>query len=211
MTTDAIERRVDPLAGRQEGDMPSEEELIAGFLSRKPAAEAAFVEEMKRHQRADIRNNFPSLMPQMRDLEQSALLKLCQMREDPREVKRICPPIAALTKFLNDAPARVLKRIKKTVSLTGMKEEEWEGSHPASQEEGLQLKRMMEIAASLPGGMAKTILAQAAHEMGDGPPLHEVLALDRRTADKRLARARIAVLRIARGETLGDETEVEDE
>jgi len=184
--------------------MPSEEELIAGFLSGKPLAEAEFVEVMQRHIRADVRNNFRSLLPQLGDIEQSALLTLCQMRENPREVARICPPIRALSKYLVDAPARVLMRIRKKTEPLG----KWDEARAATQEGTQRLKELLDIVSeSLPEGMARTLLAQSAHEMGDGPPLHEALGIDRRSADKRLARARIAVLRISRG----DELEVEDE
>jgi hypothetical protein len=74
---------------------------------------------------------------------------------------------------------------------------------------------LLEIAAALPGSTGRTIRAQAAYEMGNGPPLAEVLGIDRRTADLRLARARIAVMRIARGEIAGelggDSAEAQDE
>ncbi len=173
-------------------------------------AEADFVRVMQRHMRAEVCNNFPSLLPQLRDLEQSAHLKLCLMREHPQDVKKIRAPIKALVKFLMDAPARVLLRIKKTEPLG-----DWDALRPGNQEAAFELKRLLKIATSLGGGMAQTMLAQAAHEMGDGRPLHEVLGVDRRSADKRLARARIAVLQIARGEPprveIEGETEVEDE
>ena len=185
--------------------MPSDEELIAGFLSGKPQAEAEFVKVFQGHARAEVGSNFPSQWPHVGDLVQSALLKVCEMRK--REPERIRPPMSELVKFTVAAPAMVLKRAKKMEPLP----KRWDRSVPSTQEAAFESKRLLEIAMSLPERMAKTILAHLAHQMGDGPPLHEALGVDRRVSDKRLARARIAILRITRGEDVGEALEVEDE
>jgi hypothetical protein len=188
------------------GSPESEGDLVAGFLSRKPAAEATFVGELKQRLRAEICGNFPSLWPELRDLEQSALLRLCQMRENPREAGEIRPPLAALAKFLVDAPARLLLRRKKPLAL-----QSWDGAQASSQEAAADLAQLLQIAAGLPRGMAKTVLAHAAHELGEGPPVEEVLGLDRRTAQRRLWHAQAVVLRIACGEQIPEHAEARDE
>src|ERR1700722_8688297 len=95
------------------GTRPDQAELIAGFLSRKPMAEAAFVTEFKRFLRVEVGSNFPSLWPQLSDLQQSALLRLCEMRESPERVGEIRPTLDALAKSLVAGPALALKRVKK--------------------------------------------------------------------------------------------------
>jgi hypothetical protein len=213
MTTATLERIVLPLAvpkevpeGKGEGDMQTEEALIAGFLSGKPAAEAEFAGEIQRLVRVDVRNNHPSLLPQLPDLEQTAVWRVFKMRRDGH-IERICPPLIKLIKFLNDAPARVLKRIRMKEQPLG----NWDQMGPSNQEESIRLKELSQITASLPESLKVTILAREAEVKGDGPALHEALGIDRRSADKRLARARKAVLRIARGENPDEATEVEDD
>jgi hypothetical protein len=216
MTTIAIQRIVvfaaqpEAREGRGEGAMSDEEGLIAGFLSGKPAAEAAFIAMYQGKIRAEVYSNCPSLVPYMRDIQQSATLRLCEMRASPSGVKRICPPVSEVVKFTVAAPARVLKRmLKRTKETEPLKDDDAIG--PSNTEASVELKRLLEIALTLPGSLRKTLLARMAHEMGDGPPLPEALGIDRRSADKRLARARAAVLRIARGEGAEGIAEADDE
>jgi hypothetical protein len=172
-----------------------EAELIAGFLSRQPLLERSFLQRFRPWLREEIRGNFQSLWPQLADLEQSALMRLCEMREPPANGKDIRSPLKALAKYLVNAPARVLKRERKPLGLRS-----WDGATASTQEASSDLKHLLEIAASLPRGMAKTVLAKAAYEMGEAPPLHEQLGIDVRSAGRRLSRAQNAVMAIAQGE-----------
>jgi hypothetical protein len=185
--------------------MPSDEELIAGFLSGKPQAEAEFVEVFQRHARAEVGSNFPSLWPHVRDLVQSACLVVCKLRK--YEPEKVRAPMRELVKFAVAAPAMALKRARKMEPLP----KRWDQSVPATQEAAFETKRLLEIAGSLPERMGKTILAYLAYQMGDGPPLHAALGVERRVAEKRLARAKRAVRHIAMGEDIEEVLEVEDD
>jgi hypothetical protein len=127
------------------------------------------------------------------------------MRRD--EPERICPPMLELVKFAVAAPAMVLKRAKKMEPLP----KRWDKPMAPTQDAAFEWKRLLEIATGLPEQMGKTLLAYLAYQMGDGPPLHEALGLERRVAEKRLARAKRAVRRIALGEDIGEGLEVEDD
>jgi len=185
--------------------MPSDEELIAGFLSGKPQAEAEFVKVFQGHVRAEVGSNFPSQWPHVRDLVQSALLKVCKMRK--YEPDKIRPPISELVKFAVAAPAMALKRAKKMEPMP----KRWDQPAPSNQEAAFEWKRLLEIVGALPEQMGRTMLAYLAYQMGDGPPLHEALGVERRVAEKRLARAKKAVRHIALGEDTGEGLEVEDD
>jgi len=185
------------------GKMKRQQELIDGFLSRDPVAEARFVEELQKFLRIEVRSNYPAQWSELSDLQQSALLKVCEMRENPRAAELITPPFQDLAKRLAELPARKEKRVKHWPSLKPSQEP----PVASNQEEAVTLKEMAEIAASLPRGMAKTMLAQEAFVAGDGPALEEALGTDKRSARRRLARAQEAVILIATGE----DVEVEDE
>jgi hypothetical protein len=187
--------------------MESEQKLIDGFLSREPAAETALVVEVQRLVRARIRGRVPHLWSRVGDIQQDVVLRLCEMRENPKEVERIQPPLWELVLSLMEAPVRAQKRMKKWVELT-------EEDHPKlapNQEEALELKELQAIAESLPRGAVKTMLAHEAEVTGDGPPLAEALGTDARSARKRLARAQAAVIRTALGEGVQLEEENDDE
>ena len=189
------------------GNLERQRELIAGFLSRKPAAETSFVMELQKWVRVEIRSNFPKQWRELADLEQSALLRVCEMRDDPQRVDLIQAPFSELAKYLVDAPARKARNVKRWSPLKS-----WQEPLKApNQEAALQLKELAEIAESLPRGMAKTMLAQEALAAGDGPPLAEALGTDPRSARRRLARAQAAVLRIALGEDVEIPQEENDE
>ncbi len=153
--------------------MERDEKLFAGFLSRNPAAEASFVAELQKYLQAEVRTYAPHLWWQLADLEQSALLKLCEMREKPEEVEKIRPPFPALARFLMAGPASKEKRVKHWPRL----KKSQEPKQAPNQEMAIELSELTEIAQSLPRGMARTMLAQEAHLAGDGPPLEEALGI----------------------------------
>jgi hypothetical protein len=182
---------------------PEEElELIAGFLSRKPLAEVSFFDAVRPLIRSQARRHFPERWQDVDDVEQNALLRVCEMRETKAGQKQLCPPLWALAKRAVDAPAAMLARTKKWLPL-----KDWERAVPPNQETAFELKRLLKIAVSLPRGMASTMLFQAGFVAGDGPPLHEALEIDERSASRRLARAQDAVIEIAEG----GEAELKDE
>jgi hypothetical protein len=51
---------------------------------------------------------------------------------------------------------------------------------------------MLALADTLPYGMGETLRLQANYETGVGPPLHEALGIDERSAQRRLTNARKA-------------------
>ncbi len=99
------------------------------------------------------------------------------------------------TRGASSGGLRFFERKKKTVSLKG-----WDAAVPPNQEAAFELRRLMRISGSLPRQMAATIMCQAAFVMGEGPPLHEALGIDERSAQRRLARAQSAVVALAEGE-----------
>ena len=162
--------------------MPREEDLIAGFLSGKPQAEAEFVKVFTGYARAEVGSNFPSQWVHVQDLVQSAFLKVCKMRK--HEPEKISPSDVGTREVRGrGAGLMALKRAKKMEPMP----KRWDQPAPSNQEAVFEAKRLLEIATSLPEQMAKTILAHLAYQMGDGPPLHEALGVDRRVSDKRLA------------------------
>jgi hypothetical protein len=183
--------------------MERDQELINGFLSRERAAETRFVVELQRCLRAEVATYSPNLWPELDDLEQSALLKACEMREDPALAEMIKPPIPAFARRLMMGPASKEKRVRHWPRI----KESQEPLVAPNQEAAVTVREMSEIAASLPRGMARTMLAQEAQVSGDGPPLEEALRTDKRSARRRLGRAQAAVIRIA----LGEDVEVEEE
>jgi hypothetical protein len=187
--------------------MERDQELIDGFLSRKPAAETEFVIELERCLQAEIRTYSPNLWPELSDLVQSALLKVCKLREKPATAQKIQPPIPALARWLMMEPASKEKRVKHWPRL----KKSQEPAVGANQESAVTLKEMLEIAVSLPRGMAKTMLAYEAHLAGEGPALPEALGAETRTARRRLVRAQAAVIRIALGEDVEITEEDQDE
>ena len=176
--------------------------LIAGFLSRKPLAEVSFFDAVRPVIRRLVRRHFPERCQDVDDVEQSALLRVCELRETEAGKKRLEPPIWALAEFAVEPPARMLSRTKKLLPL-----KDWDRAVPPNQEAAFELKRLLAISVSLPRGMASTILAQAGFVTGDGPALHEALGIDERSARRRLARAQDAVIEMAEG----GEMEMEDD
>jgi hypothetical protein len=169
-------------------------ELIAGFLSRKPLAEVSFLDAVRPLIRGQARRHFPERWQEVDDVEQSALLRVCELRETEAGRKHLCPWLRELAKLAVDAPVAVLFRAKKTLPL-----KDWDRAVPPNQEAAFELKRLLKIAVSLPRGMAATMLAQAGFVTGEGPALHEALDVDERSARRRLARAQDAVIEIAEG------------
>jgi hypothetical protein len=104
--------------GEAEPDLPPplsperEAELIAGFLSGKPAGELDFVNALRPLLQAAVGWRHPALWRDSEDIQQSAILKVYTLRED-REVERIHPPLFHLACYLADAPAQVVKRARK--------------------------------------------------------------------------------------------------
>jgi hypothetical protein len=186
------------------GITPEQEgELIAGFLSGKPLLEQAFLDALRPHLRRQLRGRTPDRWPDVEDVEQSAILRLCQMRRSEEGRKRLCPLLSELAAFIMKAPvARFFERARKTLPL-----KDWDRAQPPNQEAAYELKRLMAISVSLPRSLAATIMCQVGLVMGDGPALHEALGIDERSARRRLARAQDAVLAMAEGE----EVEVSDE
>ena len=123
-----------------------------------------------------------------------ALELTCRTNSDQRP-KRLQLPLRELAKYLIDAPARVLRRYKPWVKL-----EDWHLIGRSNQEAALRLNELFEIAAELPRGMSETLKLQTDFVRGLGPPLHEALGIDERSAQRRLFRAQKACLRIARGD-----------
>jgi hypothetical protein len=169
-------------------------ELIAGFLSRKPAAETSFFDEFRPHVHRWVSGHFPDRWQEYADLEQSAMLRVCELRETKEGRTRLTPPFSELAQFAAEAPARKLAREKKSVPL-----QDWDASQPPNQETAFEFRRLLAIAVTLPRGMAATMLAQAGFVTGEGPALHEALGIDERSARRRLARAQDAVIEIAEG------------
>jgi len=188
-------------------NLEHEQELIDGFLARKPALETALVVELQKLLRAEIRRFYPRLWWKLEDLQQDALLRLCEMRADEEEWVLIRPPLVALARLLVTAPASREKRVKHWPRL-----KRWQEPAVApDQEETLVRKELWRVAFSLPPRMVRTLLAQEAHLKGDGPPLAVALETDAHTARLRLARAQAAVIRIAEGENVELPKEDEDD
>lgn len=183
-----------------------EAELIAGFLSRQPAREVAFVVAMKFWIRKVVRRNFARQWRHLEDIEQSALLELCELRDTEKGAMLIQPPLWDVAKMTVERSARMFEREKRMLPL---KDRYLTGAQDLAS--AFELNRLMEIAEGLPRGMARTMLAHAAYETGEGPPLEVALGTDHRSALRRLARAQAAVVRIARGETIEEGTEDDDE
>jgi hypothetical protein len=178
-------------------------EVIAGFLSRSPAAEAAFIAILRPILRAEVRLHWTGLWRHIDDFEQDALAKLCALRETAEGRERIRAPLALLAKYLIEGPARKLMRAPKWVPL----DKKWDLPGPSNQEAASEISRLSVIASGLPESMAKTLLCHAAHVMGEGPPLHVALGVSEEAARFRLTRAQAAVHRLANGE----EIEVQDD
>ena len=162
------------------GKWEREQELIDGFLSRVPAAETAFVVYFQKLLRMEVRSNHPKLVRHLADLEQSALVKVCELRDDPKMLERICPPLSELAKFAADAPARKEARVKRWPTLNP-KNPTHDGTVVSNQERAVELQRDPDTPSSLPRGMAKTMLAHEAAVTGDGPTVAEALWGQRRT------------------------------
>ena len=130
-------------------------ELLAGFLARRPAAQNAFIELLRPLFRQEIRRDFPSLMPHSEDLQQSALLKLCELREDPVEVVRIRLPLDELVKYLMNAPARVLMRSGKKARVS-LELQDWDASSQGNQEDATYVRELWRLIARLPFKLGRT-------------------------------------------------------
>jgi hypothetical protein len=74
----------------------------------------------------EVGSNFPKQWRELADLQQSALLKVCEMRNDPKRVKEICPRLSELAKRAVAAAAMALKRQKKMSHSEG-----WDAAQPA--------------------------------------------------------------------------------
>ncbi len=154
--------------------------------------------ELQAQIRARVTRFNPLRWPQLDEIEQDSMVRLCEMRKDPKQALLIQPPLADLAAFLMAAPAKAAARVKQWPRLRRLEE-------PAvmpEQEAAVTLDELLEIATSLPRGMARTILAQEAYVAGDGPPLEEALGIERPNALRRLARAQEAVMAIANGENV---------
>lgn len=176
--------------------------LLERFLAGEPMAELELVSVFRPLFRREVRMHWSGLWPHMRDLRQEAFAVLWEKRKTPAGRAEIRAPFTELVKRLIEQPARKLLREKKPLPLG-----KWDAPQPPNQEAMFELRRLLAISADLPRGMSETIRAHVAHVMGEGPPLHEALEIDRETARKRLFRAQAAVFRIAGGEKLeaGDE------
>jgi hypothetical protein len=178
-------------------------ELIAGFLSRNPVAEAAFIIVLRPILRAEVRLHWTGLWRHIDDFEQEALAKLCELRETAEGREKIAEPLEVLAKYLIEGPARKLMRAPKWVPL----DKKWDRPGPSNQEATFEISRLSGLASGLPESMTNTLLCHAAHVMGEGPPLHIALDVSVEAARFRLSRAQAAVHRLANGE----EIEVADE
>ncbi len=184
-----------------------EAELLERFLAREPMAELTLVSVMRPLFRLEVRRHWQGQLAHMHDLRQGALLALWERRDSEEGRRSIRPPLAPLAKALIEHLARKLHRSPKIFQLR----EQEEPATPSSQEPMFELKRLLAISAALPRKMSETMAAHAAHMLGEGPPLHEALGIDRETARKRLTRAQAAVHRIAEGEKDEVQDESEDE
>jgi len=170
-----------------EAELKAEAELIAGFLSRKPGAELLFLAELSRLLRSRARS-WRKLLPHRDDVVQSALLKLCELRETAEGRQTIRPPLAALAKALADAPARRLRRAPELLPL-----ESWHAPTPADQDGMIRTKYLLDLAATLPLTLRTALRCHIAYEMGEGPPSYIVLGLSENAARMRVTRAQDAV------------------
>jgi hypothetical protein len=176
-----------------------EAELAKGFLERKPAAESAFIERLRPYMRQVIRGRFPSLWRWSEDLQQSALLRLCELRADPSKVDRIRPPLEPLAVYLVDPPARLMLKSKKRFG-GAVEVREWDASHAPNQQNLAYLKELWRLLPRLSFNHARTLQIHAAHEVGDGPSLHEALGITKDAAKRKLLDAQDALLTLSRTE-----------
>ena len=171
-----------------EAELKAEAELFAGFLSREPGVELLFLAELSRLLRSRVKRSLRKLLGHREDVVQSALLKLCELRETEEGRKTIRPPFAALAKALADAPARRLKRAPETLPL-----ESWHAPTPADQDRMIRTKHLLDVAAELPLTLRTALRCHMAYEMGEGPPPYIVLGLSENAARMRVTRAQDAV------------------
>ena len=173
-------------------------ELLLEFLARRAAGEYALIERLRPLLRAEIRRNFPSLWRWSEDLQQTAFLKLCVMRDENPE--RIQPPLDELVTHLVNAPARVMMRAER-IPRQAVALKEYDGSNRPDQQASTHLRDLLELTATkLEAKHASTLLIHAAHEIGDGAPLHEVLGITKDGAKRKLLDAQDALLTLSRSE-----------
>jgi len=181
-----------------EANPPLDAELCTGFVSWRPAAEIALIERLRPYLRQEIRRQFPSLWRWSEDLQQSAFLKLCELRKS--DAAKIQPPLDELAIILIDTPAQVMLRSAKHMSQS-VSLKEFHGRVRPDQDASTRLRELFELFASkLDAGEASILLVHAAHEMGDGPPLHEVLGITKDGAKRKLLQAQDALLTLSRNE-----------
>jgi hypothetical protein len=184
----------------------TEAELCAGFLARKPSIEVLFIAEFRRLSRRELRSNWRGVARHHDDLEQTTLVKLCELRETEEGRKSICPPLTELVKSLADAPARKLKRAPEMLPL-----EDWDAPVAPNQDEMGRMKWLLGLADKLPVGLGNALRCHVLHEMGEGPPAHIALGLSENAARMRISRAQDAVYLLAQeAEDDAEDKEAED-
>jgi hypothetical protein len=173
--------------------------LIADFMSGQPARQNAFLEKFRPFIRHKARCNFPSLHRVFEDLEQSALVKLCELRADPKEAWRIKPRFIDLAEYLVNAPARILMRSNRHARVS-LELKEWDGGRQGNQEDVTYVRELWRLISRLPFKLGRTLQLHAANVCGDGPSLEEILGITRDAARRKLVDAQDALLTLARAE-----------
>jgi hypothetical protein len=179
-------------SGQSVDEDKADRELIAGFLARRAAAERSFIARLRPFLRREIRRSFPSLWCSTEDLQQSALLRLCELRTSHAE--KIRAPLVVL------AVSLIAEAVREMGSPEAAQFEELARSHRQASTPRRGLAEL--FASTLSAEEASVLLLHAAHLVGDGPPLHEALGITRKRARRKLLRAQDALLDVTRG---GDE------
>jgi hypothetical protein len=182
---------VQPTTTTSEAD--TEAKLIAGFLSRKPGADSLLIVELEPLLRSEVQRRWRRFIHHKDDLVQSALVKLCELRETEEGRAAITPPLDELAKALVDAPARRLKRAPEMLPL-----EDRDAPVPPDQEDLARLKYLLNLAQGLPLPLRTALRAHAAHQLGEGPPPHVALGSSENAARMQVTRAIAAVYRLAK-------------
>jgi hypothetical protein len=180
-----------------------EAELIEGFLAKQASEENTFVGMLRPYLRREIRRSHPGLWRSADDLEQSALLRLYELRASQAE--RIRAPCRQLAVFVVDEAAHVVHR-----SVEWSEPPEDDGG---DRRDSIPLGKLVELfAIKLDADDAEILLLHAAYMAGDGPPVHEALGITKKRARRQLLKAQDALLDVAGGnDELPEEDEESDE
>jgi DNA-directed RNA polymerase specialized sigma24 family protein len=173
-------------------DLGADAALIARFVAREPAGEAAFANALQPLLLQEIKDEWPKLWSHAADITQAVFLRLLERRalREP-----IDPPLSAIAKQGVNTAARKVRREKKALPLRDQ-----EAQVTGAQETSAQLREFLELAERLPEEQARVLIAHALHVADRGPALHVALGVTEPVARQRLVRAQAALMRLAAGE-----------